>query len=97
MSEIYFDEFRLIVIEQIRDIEQSGPETHSMEWFLLKYLRRIEMNARTPTTLASMENSMRALIRFYVDMIDEDSQLGDRCKMIYENYRRITREAQAKN
>ncbi len=96
MTEIYFDEFRLIVIEHIRAIEEGEPQIYSMEWFLLKYLRRIERNARTPTTHGAMENSMRALIRFYVDMIDEYSPLGERCRYIYEQYRRVLRESQAR-
>lgn len=94
MAEVYFNEFRMLVIEQIRAIEQNRPETHSTEWFLLKYLRRIEKNALPPTTPGRMENCMRALIRFYVDRIDEKTEIGERCKVVYEEYRKTLREAQ---
>ncbi len=96
MAEVYFNEFRMLVIEQIRAIEQNRPETHSTEWFLLKYLRRIEKNSLPPASPGRMENCMRALIRFYVDCIDENTEVGERCKMIYEGYRKTLREAQTK-
>jgi hypothetical protein len=31
------------------------------------------------------------MIRFYVDNIDEQSELGDRCQKIYAEYRRTLR------
>jgi len=86
MREIYFGEFRVVVIRHIREIEALGPESHTTEWFLLKYLRRIEKNANPPSTPGRMENCMRGMIRFYVDQIDERSALGERCRLIYDAY-----------
>ena len=86
MREIYFGDFRLIVIEHIREIEVLDPQSHTMEWFLLKYLRRIAQNANPPTSRGRMENCMRGLIRFYVDNIEENSPLGERCRFIHEAY-----------
>lgn len=94
MREIYFGDFRLIVIEQINEIQAQHPESHSVEWFLLRYLRRIEKNANPPATPVQMENSIRALVRFYVDMIDEDSPLGERCRYVYEQYKNTVRKPQ---
>ena len=42
MREIYFGEFRVYVIEHIKAIEAQDPEYQSIEWFLLRYLRKIE-------------------------------------------------------
>ena len=41
MAEIYFGDFRVVVNRHIKEIEADNPESHSIEWFLLKYLRRI--------------------------------------------------------
>jgi hypothetical protein len=91
MGEIYFGNFRAVVIQYINEIDAQNPETQSTEWFLLKYLRRIEKNANSPASAAAMENSVRALIRFYVDSIDEHSPSGDRCIRIYQEYRKTLR------
>ncbi len=91
MSEIYFGDFRIVIIEHIREIESQTPEFQSTEWFLLKYLRRIEKNTNSPSSIGEMENSIRALVRFYVDTIEKKSPLGDRCVRIYEEYRKTLR------
>jgi len=94
MREIYFGEFREIVIRHIRSIESVRPEYQSTEWFLLRYLTRIEKNANPPTSPGRIENSMRALIRFYVDQVDEHSELGEICRQINAEYRRTLRREQ---
>jgi len=91
MREIYFGDFRIYVIEHIRTIEAQNPEYQSTEWFLLRYLRKIEKNSNPPTTRSKVEGCMRGLIRFYVDVIDEDSGLGDCCKKVYAEYRKTLR------
>jgi hypothetical protein len=93
MREIYFGDFRLIVIEHIREIEALNPQSHTTEWFLLRYLKRIAHNANPPTTRGHMENCMRGLIRFYVDNIDEKSPLGERCRFIHAAYVQTLRVA----
>jgi hypothetical protein len=94
MRTIYFDDFRVYVIEHIKAIESQNPEYQSTEWFLLRYLSRLEKRLNPPTTPGKVEGSMRGLVRFYVDMIDEDSELGDRCKKIYTKYRETLRYSQ---
>lgn len=94
MRDIYFGEFREIVIEHIRSIESGRPEYQSTEWFLLRYLTRIEKNANPPASPGRVENSMRALIRFYVDQVDEHSELGEICRKINAEYRRTLRNEQ---
>jgi hypothetical protein len=91
VAEIYFDELRLIVIRHTREIEALEPEYQSTEWYLLKYLNRITKNTLPPTTTGRMENCMRGFIRFYVDNIDEQSLLGERCRNIYDAYKKTLR------
>jgi len=88
MGEVFFGEFRLIVIEHRKAVESLVEETHTIPWFLLRYLKRIEKQANEPGNKTRMEGLMRGLIRFYVDNIDEQSELGERCQKIYEEYRR---------
>ncbi len=94
MREIYFGEFREIVVLHIKEIDVKNPEYQSTEWFLLQYLKRIEKNTIPPASSGKVENSMRALIRFYVDMIDERTELGERCRMINEAYRKTLKSGQ---
>ena len=96
MREIYFGDFRIYVIEHIKAIEAQNPEYQSTEWFLLRYLSKIEKSSNSLTTPDKVEGCMRGLIRFYVDMIDEDSALGDRCKKVYAEYRKTLRFSQDK-
>jgi hypothetical protein len=91
MREIHFSEFRQAVIRHIREIEAGNPEYQSTEWFLLRYLRRIEKTTLPPASPGRVENSMRALIRFYVDMIEEKSLLGERCRQVSAEYRKVLR------
>ncbi len=91
MTLIYFGDFHAVVTQHINEIDAQNPDTQSTEWFLLKYLRRIEKNANQPASAVAMENSVRALIRFYVDSIDEHSPLGDRCIRIYQEYQKTMR------
>jgi hypothetical protein len=96
MARIYFEDFRLLVIRHAKEIEAAAPESHSPEWFLLRYLRRIIKAAEEPASPGRVEGSIRSLIRFYVDNIDANSNLGERCTFIYEEYRKTLRENQEK-
>lgn len=88
---IYFEDFRLAVIRHIREIEADNPAYQSSSWYLLRYLRRIEKTAQAPVSPGRVENSIRALVRFYVDRIEEQSRLGERCRSINEEYRKTLR------
>lgn len=94
VARIYFEDFRLLVIRHAREIEAAAPESHSPEWFLLRYLRRIIKAAEAPTSPGRVEGSIRSLIRFYVDNVDAGSDMGERCNFIYKEYRRTLRENQ---
>ena len=96
MKEIYFGDFRLFVVGYVKVLEQQEIESYSTEWFLLKYLRRVVKAAEIPTTPGKVEGSIRSLVRFYIDNIDEKSELGDQCIKIYDEYRKTLRMAQEK-
>ncbi len=97
MPRIYFEDFRLTVINHVREIETLEPESHSLEWFLLKYLRQIiKATEAEPVSPGRVEGTVRSLVRFYVDNIEEHSEMGDHCTRIYEEYRRTMRENQEK-
>jgi len=98
MRSIYFEDFRQVVVRHAREIEETlQPEPHSTEWFLLKYLRRIvKVTGGEGVSPSQVEGTVRSLIRFYVDNIDENSDTGERCTHIYEEYRRTLREHQEK-
>ena len=94
MRDIYFGDFRQFVLLHYREIAAENPEYQSTEWFLLKYLKRIEKNSTPPASAGSVESSMRGFVRFYVDMIEENTPLADRCIKIYEQYRKTLRSSQ---
>lgn len=97
MREIYFDDLRLMVNRYIREIDGTGPQTHSIEWFLLRYLKRIVKTTEPPVRPGRVEGSIRALVRFYIDNIDEKSKTGLICTNIYEQYRKTLRDNQSQN
>ena len=96
MREVYFGEFRIVLIQHIKEIQADEPAYQSTEWFLLRYLKRIERAIEPPASPGKVENSIRGLIRFYVDMIDEHSALGERCRILNEEYRKALRARQEK-
>ncbi|MDX1518752.1 MAG: hypothetical protein R3318_01425 [Gammaproteobacteria bacterium] len=97
MADVYFGEFRLYVMEHRKAVEALVQESHTVPWFLLRYLKRIEKQANEPGGKTRMEGHMRGLIRFYVDNIDEHSELGERCQLIYAEYRRTLKMHQEKS
>ena len=94
MRKIYFGDFHQYVKSHYKEIYAQEPEYQSREWFLLKYLKRIEKNTLPEATPGQVENSMRGFIRYYVDMIDEKSPMGDRCLKVYAEYRKTLRREQ---
>ena len=88
MREIYFGDFRAFVIQHIKQIEKLNYEADSIEWFLLRYLRQLVKSTEIADAPGRVEGTMRSLVRFYIDNIDQRSELGDQCMKIYEEYRK---------
>ena len=96
MRKIYFGDFRLYVMQHIKEIEKGTEiEAYTTEWFLVRYLKKITKVTEGRTEYTRVEGPIRSLIRFYVDNIDEKSDLGDRCKKIHLEYRNLLREKQS--
>ncbi|MDA0824134.1 MAG: hypothetical protein O3C28_17185 [Proteobacteria bacterium] len=87
----HFDDFRTVVAAQIKELVALGPKAGTTEWYLLKYFRRIHKKVTVSTSAREVENSIRALIRFYLDAIDEGSELELRCKTILQSHNRALR------
>ena len=96
MREIHFDSLRIMVVEHIKEINATDPKAQSTEWYFLKYLKRIVDKTDPPSRSGQVEGTIRSLVRFYCDNIDEKSELADRCIRIYIEYRRVLREHQTK-
>jgi hypothetical protein len=87
----HFDEFRLVVATQIKELVALRPDADTTEWYLLKYFRRIHKKVIVSNSAREIENPMCALIRFYVDSIDEGSELEQRCKRVLQSHNRALR------
>jgi len=95
MKKIYFGDFRLYVIGHIKEIEKVEIESYTTEWFLIRYLNKITKIADGNVEHGQVEGPIRSLIRFYIDNIDDESELGDRCKKIHLEYRKLLRKKQS--
>jgi len=87
----HFDEFRVVVSKHIKELQAEQPETQTTAWYLLKYLRRVHNKTAVSTSPREVENTVNALLRFYLDAIDEDSHLDLRVKEVLKFHRRSLR------
>lgn len=95
MRKIYFGDFQIYVKGHIKEIQKDDIEAYTTEWFLLRYLKKITKVTEGSKEYSYVEGPIRSLIRFYVDNIDEKSDLGVRCKKIHEEYRKLLYEKQS--
>lgn len=95
MRKIYFGDFQLYIKEHIKEIQKDEIEAYTIEWFLVRYLKRISKVTEGKKEYTFVEGPVRSLIRFYVDNIDEQSELGERCRKIHHEYRKLLREKQS--
>lgn len=95
MRKIYFGDFQIYVKGHIKEIQKEEVEAYTLEWFLIRYLKKITKVTEGRKEYIYVEGPVRSLIRFYVDNIDENSELGERCKKIHNEYRKLLREKQS--
>ncbi|MEM7026728.1 MAG: hypothetical protein AAF410_00710 [Pseudomonadota bacterium] len=95
MRKIYFGDFRQYVIGHIKEINEKEIEAYTTEWFLLRYLKKITKVTEGKKEYTYVEGPVRSMIRFYVDNLDEKSELGERCRKIHQEYRKLLREKQS--
>ena len=91
IKEVYYGDFRVVVVEHIRRITATEPESYTTAWFLLRYLRRIERYTVEPGYEHQVQSGLRSLLRFYVDQVEELSDLGNVCNQVFEAHRRSLR------
>lgn len=88
MKKIYFGDFHNYVVEHISDLEGPDLESYTTEWFLVRYLKKItKITIEGNLEYTRVEGSMRSLIRFYVDNVEDPSELAERCIKIHNKYR----------
>ncbi len=87
----HFDEFRVVLVRHIKELSALRPDAQTTEWYLLRYMRRIHAKVRVSTSPREVENTMRALIRFYLDAVEEGTELEQRCKELLKFHRRSMR------
>ena len=96
MRQIYFGDFRVYVLKHIKEIQKDDIKSYTTEWFLIRYLKKItKITEESYIEHSRVEGSIRALIRFYIDNVNEKSELGDRCQKIYNEYRAVLRKKQS--
>ena len=95
MRKIYFGDFRVYVLGHIKEIQKAEIDAYTTEWFLIRYLNKITKVTDGSIEYIHVEGPIRSLIRFYVDNIDEKSELGERCKKIHSEYRKLLRNKQS--
>lgn len=89
MEKIFFGDFREHVDKHLEEIKKSEVESYSIEWFFMRYLRRILKITEDHTIdSADIKHVMRALVSFYVHNIEEDSKLAERFHKIYQKYQK---------
>ena len=86
-----FDDFRDLVTHHVRELEAEDPAFQSTPWYFLRYLKRVSTTAAEASHAREVENSIRALIRFYVDSVDEKSPLQLRFEQVLEYHNRAMR------
>ena len=92
MRQVYFGDFRTYVIEHIKEIQKTDIEAYTTEWFLIRYLNKITKVSEGTKDYDHVEGPIRSLIRYYVDNINEKSELGERCLKIHQEYRKLLRQ-----
>jgi len=89
--QVPFDEFRIVLVRQIKELTADRPAAQSTAWYLLKYLRRIHAKVVVSTSPREVDSTIRGLLRFYLDAVDKGSDLETRCKEVLRYHRRSLR------
>ena len=86
-----FVEFREIVTRHVTELEREYPERQGTTWYFLRYLQRVSRRAQAVESPVELESAVRALTRYYVDNIDEDSELAARFQDVLDAHRHALR------
>ncbi len=84
-------EFRETLARHIKELSRADPERHSVEWFFLRYLRRVAKRAEATAKASEVSAAIRGLMRFYVDSIAANSALTERFEDVLAAHRHALR------
>lgn len=84
-------EFRETLARHIKELTRADPERHSIEWFFLRYLKRVARRAEDTPLATEVSGAMRGLIRFYVDSAAQDAALSERFEDVLAAHRHALR------
>ncbi len=84
-------EFRETLARHIKELMRGEPERHSIEWFFLRYLKRVAKRAEETPLASEASGAMRGLIRFYIDSIDQKADLTERFEDVLAAHRHALR------
>lgn len=84
-------EFRETLARHIKEMTRADPQRHSIEWFFLRYLKRVAKRAEATPVASEASGAMRGLIRFYVDSAAHDAALSERFEDVLAAHRHALR------
>ena len=84
-------EFRETLARHIKELTRSDPERHSIEWFFLRYLRRVAKRADESPKASDASGAIRGFTRFYVDSVTHNSALSERFEDVLAAHRHALR------
>ena len=84
-------EFRETLARHIKELTRAEPERHSIEWFFLRYLKRVAKRAGATPQASEVSGAMRGLIRFYVDSVARNAALTERFEDVLAAHRHALR------
>ena len=84
-------EFRETLARHIKELTRSEPERHSVEWFFLRYLKRVAKRAEDTPMASEVSGAMRGLLRFYVDSAAQNTALTARFEDVLAAHRHALR------
>ena len=88
-------EFRETLARHIKALLRADAERYSIEWYFLRYLRRLATLAETTPHASEVNGAMRGLTRFYVDSLAaQHPALAERFEDVLAAHRHALRAEQ---
>lgn len=88
-------EFRETLARHIKQLTKDAVEPDSVEWYFLRYLRRLATLADATPHAHEVNGAMRALTRFYLDAVAREPALAAPFEEVLAAHRHALRAAHA--
>lgn len=88
-------EFRETLARHIKALIRADAERYSVEWYFLRYLRRLATLAQATPHASDVNGAMRGITRFYVDCLAQDPALTERFEDVLAAHRHALRAEQS--